>query len=271
MKEEHVTFPSPTGLTPLEDVNAVLHELFWRVRAILGDQFVGMYLYGSLSLGDFDPASSDVDFLVVTAGELPQELLERLRQMHAEIAGSGLPYATRLEGSYIPRAAWRRFDPNNARHPTVGADWPFGVGEHGSNWILERAIVREHGVTLAGPAPHTLTDPVSSAELRSAVCEQMLGFWQERVEHEAWLRPRAYQAFTVLTFCRALYVLHFGTVASKPQAAAWAETAYPRWKPQIGHALAWRADHTDADPGETIAFMREALDEVRRQCPECDS
>jgi Aminoglycoside adenylyltransferase, C-terminal domain len=91
------------------------------------------------------------------------------------------------------------------------------------------------------------------------------------VDDEAWLRPRAYQAFTVLTFCRALYVLHFGAVTSKPQAAAWAETAYPRWKPQIEQSQAWRADHTDGDPRETISFMREALDEVRRQCSEYDS
>ncbi|MEO7019942.1 MAG: nucleotidyltransferase domain-containing protein [Ktedonobacteraceae bacterium] len=46
---------------------------------ILGTQIVGLYLYGSLSLGDFDPASNDVDFLVVTEGELPEETLEQLR------------------------------------------------------------------------------------------------------------------------------------------------------------------------------------------------
>ena len=175
MKEEHVAFPSPTGLTPFEDVNAVLHELLWRVRAILGDQFVGMYLYGSLSLGDFDPASSDVDFLVVTADELPQELLERLRQMHAEIAGSGLPYASRASKDRTFPARLATLRPEQRSSPHVGADWPFGVGEHGSNWILERAIVREHGVALSGPPPQTLTDPVSPAELRAAVCEQMLG------------------------------------------------------------------------------------------------
>ncbi|HEV8192169.1 MAG TPA: nucleotidyltransferase domain-containing protein, partial [Ktedonobacterales bacterium] len=116
---------TPADPTPHEDVNSLLRELLAGVRAILGDQLVGMYLYGSLSLGDFDPASSDVDFLVVTEDTLPQEMLERLRRVHADMAVSGLPYATRLEGSYIPRAAWRRYDPGNARHPTIGTDWPF--------------------------------------------------------------------------------------------------------------------------------------------------
>jgi hypothetical protein len=261
----------PAGPTRYEDINVLLSELLAGVRAILGDQLVGIYLYGSLSLGDFDPASSDVDFLAVTADALPQEMLERLRQMHADIAASGLPYATRLEGSYIPRAAWRRYDPGNARHPTIGTDGPFQVAEHGRNWIIERTIVREHGVVVWGPSPRGLIDSVSPDELRAAACEQMLGVWRTRIDDEGWLRPKAYQAFSVLTFCRALYALHFGTVASKPQAAAWAETVYPGWKPTIEQALAWRADHEDGDSAETIAFMREALAEVRRQCEECAS
>ena len=43
--------PSPT---PYPEVNAILNVLLADVRAILGDQFVGFYLYGSLASGDFD-------------------------------------------------------------------------------------------------------------------------------------------------------------------------------------------------------------------------
>jgi predicted nucleotidyltransferase len=131
---------NPPGPTPYEDVNTILHLLLRKVQAILGSQLVGFYLYGSLSLGDFDPASSDIDFLIVTADDVPEEALGRLRGMHAEIASSGLPYATRLEGSYIPRHALRRYDPANARHPTIGTDWPFQVEWHGNDWIIERHI-----------------------------------------------------------------------------------------------------------------------------------
>ena len=42
--------------TPYADVNAILGLLLARVERILGDQFTGMYLYGSLSSGDFDGA-----------------------------------------------------------------------------------------------------------------------------------------------------------------------------------------------------------------------
>ena len=149
----------PSGPTPYEEVNAILHVLLTNMRAILGSQFVGLYLYGSLSLGDFDPASSDIDFLSVIADELSKEVLEQLRAMHATIASSGLPYATQLEGSYIPRQALRRYDPANARHPTIGTDWPLQVQWHSRNWLLERNIVREHGVVVEGPSPQSLIDP----------------------------------------------------------------------------------------------------------------
>jgi hypothetical protein len=141
--------------TPYPDVNAILNVLLADVRTTLGDQFVGFYLYGSLASGDFDPGSSDIDFLVVTAGPLPETTVTALEAMHARIAASGLPYATKLEGSYIPRAALRRYDPADDRHPTIGVDWPFHVAAHGRRWSIQRYIVREFGTAIAGPPPKT--------------------------------------------------------------------------------------------------------------------
>ena len=249
-----------TGPTPYKDVNTLLHLLLTKVQAVLHEKLVGFYLYGSLSLGDFDPAASDIDFLVVTTEELSGELLEHLRDMHAGIAASGLHRADRLEGSYIPRAPLRRYDPHDARHPTIGVDWEFHVGQHGSNWVIERYIVREHGVVLWGPSPRTLIDPIPPHELRQAVCEQLRDFWHPQLVGPEWLRPRDYQSFAVLTLCRALYTLSQGTVASKPAAAAWAQKALdPQWRPIIEQALAWRYRHERDDLTETLGFLRYAV------------
>ncbi len=234
-----------------------------RVQAALPTKVAGFYLFGSLSLGDFDPESSDVDFLIVTTGELSEKELALLKAMHAGIADSGLPYARRLEGSYIPLAALRRYDPGNASHPTIGVDWDFVVAPHGSNWILERYIVREHGITVYGPSPGTLIDPVLPGDLREAVCKTLAGFWQRQVsgpDEPEWLRPRDYQAFAVLTMCRALNTLQEGTVVSKPEAAAWAQrTLDPEWQPLIEKALAWRSQHAIDDLAETLNFLRYAI------------
>jgi predicted nucleotidyltransferase len=253
--------------TPYPEVKALLFTLLASVQAILREKLVGFYLFGSLSQGDFDPDSSDVDFLVVTTEELSGPVLDDLREMHARIAASDNPYARRLEGSYTPRDAVRRYDPRNAVHPTIGVDWNFGVGLHESNWIFEYHIVREHGVVLWGPTPKTLIDPVSPSELRAAVCKQLRSAWVPRLTALEWLRPRHYQAFAILTLCRALYTLTYGTVVSKPRAAAWAcRSLDPRWRPTIERALIWRREHEPDDVTDTLDFLRFAVMRGLEQC-----
>lgn len=243
--------------TPYPDVNALLDHLLRELRAVLREELVGLYLYGSLSLGDFDPGGSDIDFLVATGDRLPVETVAALGEMHARIAASGLPWSRRLEGSYLPLAALRRHDPADARHPSIGLDWEFGVWEHGSNWVIERQIVREHGVAVWGPPPRSLIDPVAPEALRAATREALLGFWAEQLHGPDWLRARAYQAFTILTMCRALQTLATGRVASKSEAAAWAREAYGgRWAALIERALAWRGDHTPDDMAAMLDFVR---------------
>lgn len=262
-----MTSAQPTSPTSYDEVNTLLLILLARVQTILNEKLVGFYLYGSLSLGDFDPQSSDIDFLIVTAEDLSGKVLEDLRDMHASIASSGLPYANRLEGSYIPRAALRRYDPHNAFHPTIGVDWEFQFAQHKRNWVIERHIVREHGVIVYGPSPKLLIDPIPPHELREAVCEQLRSFWHDQLTGPEWLRPRDYQAFAILTMCRALYTLSLGSTVSKPAAAAWAcQTLDPRWRPTIERALTWRHQHERDDLTETLAFLRFAVMYGRDVC-----
>ena len=117
-----------------------------------------------------------------------------------------------------------------------------------------------------GPSPQTLIDPIVLDELRAAVCEQLKRFWQSQLDEPEWLRPRNYQAFAVLTLCRALYTLHHGKVSSKPKAAAWTQEAYPRWKPMIERALLWCSQHENDDMTETMMFLREALMQAQEMC-----
>jgi len=104
--------------TPYPEVNALLGLLLLDVRAILGDRFVGMYLYGSLASGDFH-RESDVDYIVVTHEEISDELLLALDAMHQGIAMMDVWCATQLEGSYVPREALRQYDPVHALHTHI--------------------------------------------------------------------------------------------------------------------------------------------------------
>lgn len=148
----------------------MLQLLLEEVRAVLSEQFVGLYVHGSLASGGFQPGRSDVDSLVITAGVLRDETISALEAMHGRVAGSGLRWATRLEGSYIPRHALRCCDLADARHPALRMDGSFGVNQCDSEWIIQRHLIREHAIVLAVPSLRALIDPVPADDLRRGSC-----------------------------------------------------------------------------------------------------
>jgi hypothetical protein len=251
-----------TPPTPYAEVNAVLDVLLSEAQGILGHHFVGLYLGGSLALGDFNPQRSDIDFVAVTAGELPEEVLAALAAMHARLAASGLAWATLLDGSYIAQPALRRYDPAQARHPHLGTGGGnLNVEQHDSDWIIQGHILRQHGLGLAGPAPHTLIDLILPNELRQATLATLRGWWAPMLRDPARLQSAEYQAFAILTMCRMFYTFHYGAIASKPVAARWAQAALgERWAEVIAQALAWRRGAPLDKLKETLDFIRYTLE-----------
>ena len=86
--------------TPYPDVNSALQEFLSGVRISIGNWFVGLYLYGSLATGDFDPDQSDIDFVVVTTDKLSEEMISALETMHARLETIGQKWAKKYDASY---------------------------------------------------------------------------------------------------------------------------------------------------------------------------
>lgn len=247
--------------TPYPDVNALAGALLAGAREALGAQFVGLYLHGSVALGDFDPTRSDIDFVVATRTDLPEETVAALATMHAGIANSDLPWTANYEGSYIPMGALRRCDPAHSVHPAIRCDGSFGLDEHRSEWVIQRHLLREWGIAVAGPSPETLIEPITPAELRLAQRRLLEEWWRPMLADPFRLESSEYQAYAVLTMCRALFTLASGRIASKPEAVRWAQqTLDPHWADLARRALAWRhGDELDLREG-ALAFIQYTLD-----------
>ena len=146
-------------LAPYPEVSALLQELLEDVPTILGNHLVGMYLFGSLTSGDFDQ-DSDIDVIVVTDEEISGALFSALQAMHARIYAGDSPWTIQLEVSYIPQHALRRYDPANALHPHIdrGRGEDLVMMQHDSSWVVQRHTLRERGIALAGPAPQILIE-----------------------------------------------------------------------------------------------------------------
>ncbi len=141
----------------------------------------GIYLYGSLTTGDFSPARSDVDVVVMVEDELDQAATGELRQLHIALAAAADP-ARRLHCLYVPvRTA---ADPDRLH--------PYWYGDRMARWrmkVLTRAELASAGVALYGPWPPPGLPPLTTAQIRAAVLEEVGGYWRQMARRRVyWLR-----------------------------------------------------------------------------------
>ncbi len=245
--------------TPYPEINKFLRYLLENVKAVLKDYFSGIYLYGSLASGDFDPDRSDIDLLVVTSGELPESVISDLEAMHTRIFYNGPEWATKLEGAYIPVDAMRVYSPTGPVCPLVNKS-EFLVARPDSNWVLNRHILYTHGVVITGPPLQTIIDQVQPEQLREAVLTLLRNNWASLLNNTDIFAGAGHQAFVVLTMCRALHTLEHGVVVSKKVAAEWAITAFDeKWKELIKQATNWHYGEPPGDIRQTQEFMRYTL------------
>jgi hypothetical protein len=139
------------------DIEHYLAELVARLSDALGDRLVGAWLFGSGALGDFDPATSDLDVQVVTTVRLPRAQREKLaaRVSHPElpcpVRGLELVIYARndLEDTLGPA-----FQVNLNTGPRMTHHVTYDPTDEPRFWfILDVAIGREAGRPLAGPPP----------------------------------------------------------------------------------------------------------------------
>jgi hypothetical protein len=107
--------------------------------------------------------------------------------------------------------------------------------------------MREHGITLIGPAPRTLVDPLPPDVMVAAAratLPTLVG------DIHSWMPPTIAwgQRYVVASAARALYTVQTAEVASKRQALLWARDQLdPRWRPLLEQVLADRALGFDPD------------------------
>ena len=255
--------------TAYPDVNSALGTMRDRIGDVLGSHFIGFYACGSLALGDFDPETSDIDAVIVTDGDLDQQTVQALKDMHAEVFENGSYWIRRIELSYTPLEAMKAYDPAHPPRPGLYKDGDLRPVRHGEDWVLHRHVLREQGIIVAGAHPRTMIDPVSREEMRQAVAVGILqNFWEARVlpdptplEHDD-----AYQAYATLTMCRALFTMETGQVASKKQSAMWARDVLDEpFKSLAERVVAWKLGGRMNAYDSVIDFIRYTVESTRAE------
>ena len=225
---------------------------------LLGDELVAAYLVGSGALGGVAAGQSDVDLVAVCAAAPGEELR---RAVVAGLGGLAMGWPVRgLEFVLYTRAAVAdpaerpRFELNLNVGPRMPYHLSLDPASEPAHWfVLDLAILRDHGRPLAGPPPRELVGPIPRRWVLEALADSM-----------AWHRgnePVLQQ--TVLNASRGWRFAAEGVWSSKDDAGAWAldRSDDPA---TVSAALAVR--HGDRsrtlDPARVDAFQRRVLDRV---------
>lgn len=170
----------------------------------------GIYLYGSLTTGDFSPARSDIDVVVMVERDLDQASIAELRQLHTSLASSDDP-AGRLHCLYV--AAATAADPDRL--------CPYWYGDRMTRWqlkVITRAELAWAGVALYGPWPPPALPPVSAAEVRAAVRAEIGGYWRRMAGRRRYWLHDSWVDLGLTALPRSAAVLTSGELITKTEA-----------------------------------------------------
>jgi hypothetical protein len=190
------------------DVSAHLDRLRDGLLALV--QLRGLYLYGSLTTGDFSPARSDIDVIAVPEQAPDGGELDRLARLHLELASAGGAFA-RLNCLYVPAGML-------ADGAALHAYW---YGDHFTQWqlkVMTMAELAHSGLAVYGPWPPEGLPQVSTAGLQAHIRAFLDDYWRQMIAESAiWLEDTWVDSALVM-LPRAAAVLADGALITKSEA-----------------------------------------------------
>ncbi|WXH31864.1 Streptomycin 3''-adenylyltransferase [Myxococcus stipitatus] len=216
---------------------------------LVGDDLVGLYLYGSALNGGLRPRS-DVDLLLAVSrplvGARREALVERLLGISVD-PRRGVP------GRPLELTVVVMDDVKPWRHPAK-RDLQFGEWLH-DDFVAKRieppvvdpdltlllTMVRQHGVALLGPPATEVFDPIPAAEVGRALAETVAQWTGE----DTW---KGEEKNILLALARIWMTRTQGGFFPKDLAAAWAlERLPPEHRPMLEAARAAYLGERDVD------------------------
>jgi len=241
-------------------ISTLIQKLSQLSKEIIADNFFGMYIFGSLASGDFNPQTSDIDFVVIIKNDLDSKVKEQLTQrIKQEILP--LPLSEKLEGSYLPLRVFVEKNQKPAMYLSINTGKEVGDDHKGIEQPVQRFMIREDGIVIDGPDTKSFLSPIAKEELVSAVSFILHDWWKPQLLDDHRLVDREYQSYAVLTMCRMLVTIEDGIIISKPQAAQKIQSKYPQWADLISRAVEWKHDDFVNDLEPTKALIEFVLDQ----------
>ncbi|WP_219469421.1 nucleotidyltransferase domain-containing protein [Nonomuraea rhizosphaerae] len=201
----------------------------------------GLYLSGSIALGDYHPAVSDVDFVAVV-GRPPD--VAALRTVHAELRRRN-GARPNFDGVYVTWDDLRK-DPDETPAGPSAHDWKVDGSSRGERGLVTWHLLAQGGVAVRGPSAAGLGVHTDWDKLAGQTRHNLATYWTAWVRRASRL-PSLWgvavlsdymTTWGALGVTRLRHTLAAGEVTSKTAAARYAlETYDERWHPIVREAL----------------------------------
>ncbi|TCN42665.1 nucleotidyltransferase-like protein [Kribbella orskensis] len=233
------------------------------IDKVLPDQVVGLYLTGSVPLGDFHPASSDIDGVVVVAE--PMTEVAAVRSVHEELPAKPAFDVTYLTAEDLAVA------PDPSKPVVFTLDGVFKEAPYGGpvSPVLWSELARQSLAVRSAPGLTIHDDHQALVDFTRA---NLTSYWTPSFDQlEAavadkpgdevlpdWILP-----WVVLGVPRLHALLATGNIISKTAAGEHALTTFPTWTGLITRSLTHRSGHpqhfTIADAKSAVPYGREVV------------
>ena len=207
-------------MTIPETVRPLLDQSVQGFRGILADNLVGVYLHGSLAMGEFNSLTSDVDLLIVVRDPLDLETKKAVSALTLELAPQAPPKG--LEFSIVLLRDTREFV-----HPTpfefhASPFWYEALRTESVDLMARSedpdlaahfVITKARGMCLTGEPIDAVFGDVPDADYWSSIREDAHSILDDLAGDPV---------YGVLNLCRVMAFQRDGLVASKREGGRWA-------------------------------------------------
>lgn len=265
------TLPGQHWSTCDEDIHTFLLLLAAECKRLLAHKFLAVYLHGSLAMGSFRRATSDLDVLCVSSEALDSELRASMAERLLELSDQR-PIHGDIEVSVVHEAHLKPF-----AHPTPyevhyssalraaleSGQWDFSRTRVDRDLAAHCQVSRARGVVLDGPPIHTVIGQVP----RDAYIDALLYDLSEILSGSSLVDAPVYG---VLNCCRVLATLASSGpgVFNKEEGGVWGLAHMPReHRILVGQALEIQRGRWEVSPQHRLTgglhWNRAALESFR--------
>lgn len=227
-----------------QSIKLLLKEFVTSFSHYLSDDLLGIYLHGSLAMGSYNPASSDIDLLVVVTQKLTPEQLTDIGTLMMKLSQKITSHG--FEMSIVTKDALTHFQyptPYELHFSDSNKD-DFSQGKirfeekmTDPDLAAHFVVTKERGICLYGVPISTLFPDVPKSIFLDSIMKDSEWSYKNLLKGSDSGTCRV-PVYAVLNFCRILVYMEEGRITSKREGGEWALKNVPHtFNPLIKEAL----------------------------------